>query len=432
MKAFFSLLLAAALCLGGMALARQDDTVYGLMNIPYADFYAQEGVSIPVDGVSSATNGKWKNENLVAGTYCAAHEADEGGDILGVTFPVAISQADLTALGEDNYGFTALDAAPAAFKTAALTDGILTFSALNGEESSFEAAVTLTTESRYGDYQITVDAIHNADGVSDIGAIYGVLLSTGDKVYALRHLENIWRDSLAFTSGFKTTEGHGNALNPENYAEMMGQTITSIIYLTDTGRHTLPCSLYVPVKFDGSAAVADAAAKDGQTTLTLTGLPADYAPAYQVHGLDVTVTDGTVSFTDALPTAYTLTVSDETGVYADLLAPFTLTTDILPAAFDADAKAIVAAADADPALFSAFVAQIASVTVNDTTYPASGRGAVAIIDTDGVVDTEAVVTQGRGPDAAASPVFPETGDYTLTVTSTGFTAPLTFTLTIAE
>ncbi|MBQ8954463.1 MAG: hypothetical protein IJ048_10135 [Clostridia bacterium] len=428
-----SLLLVLLLALNAMpAFADGEDVVYGTMQIPYDLFYAAEGVEISVDAVSSATNAKWKNEGLVGGTYYAEHTEDEGGDILGVVYPVAISQADLTALGEDNCGFTALDEAPAAWKTAALTDGALSFSAVEGESEVFEAEVVLTTESKYGDYQITVNAINNQDGTSDIGTIYGVLLKTEDGVYALRHLENIWRDNLAFGAGFKEKESHGNTLNPENYAEMMGKTITAITYITETGYHTIETSLYVPVKFDGGVAVADAPTAEGQTAVTLTGIPEDYALSFAAKGLEITVENGVMSFGQALPGSYTLTTSDANGVYADVLASFILSTDVLPVAYDAESKALVPAEGADEALAAAFIKNIAKVTVNDTAYNAAGKGAVAVIDEDGAVDAEAVITKGKGKDATTEPVFPEAGTYALTVEATGFDQAISFDVEIAD
>ncbi len=432
MKRLVSLLTVLAMMACLVPALAEEEVVYGTMAIPYEAFYAAEGVGIAVDAVSSATNSKWKNESLVAGTYYEAHADDEGGDILGVVYPVAISPADLDALGEENYGFAPLDEIPAAYKAASLEGGELAFSAVVGEASEFEAEATLTTESRYGDYQIDVKSINNQDGTSDIGTIYGVLLVAEDGgVYALRHLENIWRDNLAFSAGFKTKEGHGNPLNPENFAELMGKTITAITYITDTGYHTLPVSLYVPVKFDGGAQAADAPVSDGKTAITLTGLPEDYAAAYAVKGLTTTVAEGELSFEDALPGSYTLTVSDEKGVYADLLASFVLTTDELPVAFDEAAGVLVPAEGAEEALFNAFLANIASVTVNEeNTYAAAGKGAVIIVNADGEIDPEAASVSGRGADAVSTPIFAENGEYTLTVTSTGFTQALTFVVVI--
>ncbi|HPY85890.1 MAG TPA: hypothetical protein PLS20_12790, partial [Ruminococcus flavefaciens] len=143
------------------------DTVYGTMNIPYADFYAAEiGNAYEVDAVSSATatkwkgnntgsvgeDGKWQNGGLVAGTY-----NDDNGTILGVTYPVAVSSDDVTFLTE-NYGFTALDSAPVAYKEVSVSDGKITVSAVkdtNGEQTA-DGELTLATTSAWGDYQISV------------------------------------------------------------------------------------------------------------------------------------------------------------------------------------------------------------------------------------------------------------------------------------
>ena len=83
-------------------------------------------------------------------------------------------------------------------------------------------------------------------------------------------------------------------------------------------------------------------------------------------------------------------------------------------------------------LAAAFIKNISKVTVNDKTYAASGRGAVAIIDSDGAVDTEAAVTQGRGADAVTTPIFAEAGTYAVTVDATGFSTPITFDVEIVK
>lgn len=75
----------------GTALTQEEEYLYGIMQIPYADFYAAEGSASEVDAVTSATTSKWSNQELVAGTYYEAHAEDEGGDILGVVYPVAIT-----------------------------------------------------------------------------------------------------------------------------------------------------------------------------------------------------------------------------------------------------------------------------------------------------------------------------------------------------
>ena len=129
-----------------------------------------------------------------------------------------------------------------------------------------------------------------------------MLIKTADgAVYGLRHVENIWRDSLAWSTGFTTAEPHGSILNSEDYADMMGKTISEITYITDSGYHTLATDLYVPVKFDGGVEVASVPTADGAAAITLTNLPEDYAAEYAVDGLDATVADGSVSLKAPCP-----------------------------------------------------------------------------------------------------------------------------------
>ena len=431
-RALVSLILAVLIVLSLSVFAFAEDApVYGTMDIPFADFYAAEGVAYDVDAVSSATNAKWFSDSLATGGYSVKHSDDDGGDILGITYPVAITASDLEALGADNYNFTALNEIPSAYKAATLADGKLSFSSVQGETYSIEARAELTTRTVWGDYEIDVDAIHNSDGSSDYGPIDGVLLTTEDgTVYALRQLENIWRDELSWSSGIYTVEPHGNTMSYENFVSLMGKTITAITYITDSGYYVLNTEIYVPVKFVGGTTVESVVSDAGAAAIIFENLPDDYVPAYSVRGLDFSVNDGSLVWSDALAGAYTLTVSDENGKYADMDASFVLSTEVLPAAFDAEAGSLVAAEGTDEALFEAFLANLSSVSVNGTEYAASGRGAVAIIDFDGEVDTEAALVSGRGADAVSTPIFPDNGDYEIVVTATGFTQSLIFTLTI--
>ena len=431
-KTILSLLLVAVLVsVLTVAASADDGLVYGTMNIPFADFYSAEGVNYTVDAVSSATNSKWFSDSLATGGYSVKHENDEGGDILGITYPVAISAQDLDTLGAENYGFTALEEAPAAYKLVTLNNGVASFSAVQGETAAWEAAAELTTRTVWGDYEIDIDAIHNSDGSSDIGPILGAFLTTEDgAVYAMRQLENIWRDELSWSSGITTEEPHGNIMSAENFTDLMGKNIVSITYITDSGYHVISTALYVPVKFVGGAAVESVEAAAGAAAISFENLPEDYSPSYTVNGLTFSVTDGRLLWENALAGAYTLTVSDENGKYADLDAAFVLSTDALPVVYDVEENMLVAAEGFSDEEAAAFLKNLASVSVNGTEYAASGRGAVAIIDVDGEVDTEAELVSGRGANATHTPIFPESGDYSLIVTATGYTQPLAFTVSV--
>ncbi len=417
-----SIALAALMVAGALPVAvAADDTtemVYGTMTIPYAEFYRGEGVDYDVDVVTSATASKWKNENLVGGTY--SHEAEKGGVIDGVVYPVAVPK-DAVASIDEKYSFTETDSVPEAYKTVSVVDGEVIFSAVEGASEDVDNIVlTLRDSSRYGDYQIDAKGLDNANGKSSLGTIYGVLLKTTDGgVYAMRHLENIWRDKIAWSSGFNTKEVHGNALAYENYATLPGKTISEIVYITETGYHTVKADIYVPEKFENTLAVADADITAGKTAVTMTGFPEDYDSEYSVDGLEASVADGVLSYTNAAPGAYTLTVTDKGGKYASVSASFTLTTDNMPAEFDGEK--IVTAKGADAADFAEFLSKIATVTVDETSYAASGKRAVKIVGSDGRLD----LTAKKGENA----IFAD-GTHTVTVTATGYTQTVTFEINV--
>ena len=350
------------------------DTVYGTMNIPYADFYAAEiDGAYDVDAVSSATTNKWNmnttgslgedgtwtNGGLVAGTY-----NDGNGTILGVTYPVAVSADDVAFLTE-KYGFTALDSAPKAYKEVTVSGEDITVSKLVDTDGASDVTGTAAVNSltRWGDYQVNVT---NYPTSCDI---YGIVVNTqeGGK-YALRHLQNIWRNGeIAWSVGITTTEPHGNTLDYTNYAASNGQTISSIQYITLDGytNLTVEPNAYLPKKFAGTVTAENAAAGDGSTTFTTTDFPEDYAVSASVAD-GFTVSGGTISYTGAKPGSYTLSVSDGNGVYVPFSASFLLTTDDIPVAYN---NGVISAAegftDEDAANY---IKNITSVTVNGTTY----------------------------------------------------------------
>ena len=426
MKAFRSLISVSAACATLLAAvpvtaAAADDTVYGTMNIPYTDFYAAElGDSAgTVDAVTSATMTKaLKNGEgeLFEGTY------NNGSDtILGVTYPVAISQADLDALGSDNYGFTALTETPAAYKNATVTDGKVSFSAVQGTNSTADYGVTLSTATPWGDYLIDLTGTPE-----DFDKLYrGAILKTADgKAYALRHEQNIWRGELAWSSGIVTSEPHGNQLDYAPYVSLMGSTLTEITLITKSGVVSIPTNTYIPVKFVSELKPEDGNAGTDKTTFTESGFPSDYSKSYKVAD-GFTVTEGEIAYTDAKPGSYTLTVSDASGKYADVTASFVLNTDDLPVVYK-DGKLVAADGFTDDDA-AAFIRAIANVNVSGKDY-ATGRKGTKIVLTDedsfGAVDFDAEARDGK--------VFADGADgtYTLTVTATGYRNPLVIELPV--
>ena len=413
----------AALAVNAVPLTgfAEDNYIYGTMDIPYAEFYKAELGDTPyeVDAVSSATTTKWlKNGEgeLFEGSYHSEAADDGSGQILGATYPVAITQADLDALGENNYNFTALSETPEAYKIVTVSNGTADFSAVQDTApETLDTTITLATTSRYGDYQINLGTFPEST------AVYGALVKTADGgAYAMRHEQNIWRQgALSWSCGITLTEGHGNSLDVENYDEISGKTISEVVYITKSGYLTVNTDTYVPIKFENTLTVEDGTAGTGSVKLTKEGYPEDYKFEYSIADNFSVGDDGIVAYTDAAAGAYTLTVSDADGKYASNSASFTLSTEDIPVDYDADNKQLVAADGFTADDAANFLKNISKVNVNGTDYAASGRGAVAIIGSDGVINFEATLTTN----CSQLKMNAEDGKYTITVTATGYSKP---------
>ena len=437
---------------------------YVLMNIPYAEFYKAEttGNDIAVDAFTSATKNKTRTKGLAGGSY---HENADGSKIDGITYAVKVDPSvDLskykevkdgdsveitvtnrgqttttTLTGKDtlfenaSYAYYPLTEAPANYKEVSVdADGNLVFSEVKGQEATKVEGVTakLSTESSYGDYELDLDGLPEEIKSDNVNAV--VVKTTDGTAYGMRHLENIWRgNEIAWSTGF-TSEVHGCPTSSEHYKSMMGKTIDSIEYYTTNGVYTMDIAdIYVPVKSETTKSeVADADITAGKTTINVQ-LPEGFDPEYSVDGLDVSVEGNVLTFKAATesraaasvkPGKYTLTIKDKNKKYADVVTRFTLTTKDMPAAYDEVNKKLVEAEGFDIDALKAYLGNITSVNVNGKDYAASGRGSVVIINKDGTIKTDADPFK----DAVAGTEFQ------ITVASTGYTTPLTFTYKIAE
>lgn len=427
----------------------EDETVYVSMNVPYADFYSAEleGNDDAVDVVSSATNSKSIRNGegeLVAGTYNDYNaEAWEAGtqtvvNIKGVTYPVAVKQSDLAkleAMGitdeQADYYYTALDTTPSAYKTLNFDGDNMMFGEAQGETTALsEASTSFSTTTAWGDYLLNIDGADFSEQT-----VYGVVLTAikdGEtSEYGLRQEENIWRQTqLAWSSGVKTVEPHGNVLNYEHYVDLMGSTITGITYYTNQGTYTIGCETYVPYKFTTDNFKADStAATAGETTVDTTDFPEDYQKTYAVTNsagetVDTFSCDGSSLTWSGTPAvgSYTLTISDESGKYASASTSFELQTDAVVAAYDAENVKLVAAEGVSAEDFAHYLSNVSSVKVGETSYAASGRGAVAIIKEDGTIDLTAT--------SRDTAIFEAGQTYAMEVTASGYTTNLAFELTV--
>ena len=239
---------------------------------------------------------------------------------------------------------------------------------------------------------------------NDSTTVYGVVIHTKEGTdYGMRHLENIWRKTnIAWASGFTETT-HGNELSSYHYESMMGQNITGVTYYTSEGTMeiTFTDAVYVPVKFEQEISVAEGAKTDDIDVAVngLDALPEDYDARYTVSGQDnddsvmFTVVNGKMTWTGS-PVAgkYTLKIEDQSGKYASVEVSFVLSTSNVPVQVQANEDGsyqLAATENVSENQVKAYVKSITAVKVGDTTYAATGRGAVKIIKDDGTIDLSA-------------------------------------------
>lgn len=422
--------------------------IYALMNIPYDELYKNDlkKNDIPVDAMTSATYQKTRTKSLSNGSY---HKNSDGSKIDGVTFPVKLKvnsdkaleklthvgdcskeltitttlrgkQQTNTYKGRDTlfengtYAYYVLspEEKPDFYKEVTVgKDGKFEFSETKFQDGKSaeksKATAEITTKTTRGDYQINVSGLDESVTNS---SIYEVILETTDGTsYGLRHLENIWRGTeLGIYTGY-TKESHGVDASVEPYKGIMGKTIDKITYLTSAGAYEIDTDLYVPKKDGTQAEVADGKSGNGSVAVTVK-LPEGFDPEYQVKGLETSFAGGALTYTDAMPGKYTLTISDKNEKWADIEADFVLSSDTNPAYYNRDysAPAVIKKGSADKADFANYLKSITKVSVNGKEYAASGKGAAVIVKSDGTIDL------------ANSSVFDGKEPYTVVVTSTGY------------
>jgi len=257
---------------------------YVLMNIPYADFYAAEGVD-DVDAVSSSTKAKPRTWRLAAGSY---HVHADGSDISGITYPVFVEDLSvlegLTRITDDSsveitvtnrgqttietysgkdalfeapdYAFYVLGGEPAASKKLTVAgDGSFSFGAVSRDAQTVQGVTgEVTYNGRHTDIEIPLDG---TDGISQGDMVSAVVLTDADgNRYGMRHVYNIWR---ATELGWNDDE-----------LDLYGKTIVNIRYITQEAVIDYPVEIALKNRVSGAEA-----AFDGLEKVVVTGLPAD-------------------------------------------------------------------------------------------------------------------------------------------------------------
>lgn len=284
------------------ALAEAAELKYVTMNIPYRDFYEALGVQVDnkdycYDAVTTATTRFfWSGSGVSKGTYCHVEKDAEdyvtGGQILGVTYPVAISAeayAELSQIqktAEDPYYFTDCTETPDSYMTLTYNKGTYSFSADTIKENSAKGleVINFTTESDYGDYQFELQGLYTQKTVegSDtaipgviIGdktnlSISGIILTTDDgKHYGMGMLENNWVGTRREWVEVAWSVPEGNGLTnhggaPFKTFDTNGKTLTEVKVITDQGLYAIGCNQPMAAFYSGAEPV-EAKIADPQT-----------------------------------------------------------------------------------------------------------------------------------------------------------------------
>lgn len=494
---FVALILSTLLLIASFSVAVQAEEetyLYGMMNIPYADFYAAEGIAADtVDAVTTASTGKWGGA-MTEGSYKTEFDAENGnyGAILGVTYAVAITEEDLAKVQENidalradatgsvmiydgegyntpvvdnvSYEFTALEETPAAYKVVSFDEnGDIQFSKIVGETYDIDETeyvddlnVDVGEATSYGEYQLNWNVNNNnnfpvsgsgmvgvdnqteeevgvklTDGSTAVFQLRGILVVTDgannggvETVYAMRHLENIWVGArygleLAWSAGVTETVHGASILDTVHYASTMGETVKQIILIGDSGYYTFDWEIYLPYVLASDAytlSVEDGAINADGIGFTVE-MPADFDAKYSVEDLSVEFESDRIRYENAVPGAYTLTVSDASGKYASVSADFVLSTEAMPAQYDAETNALILADGATQEELDNYLANVSKVSVNGEEYSAVGKRSVKVIGEGGVIDTTVKAFNGAGA-------------YEIVVKATGYDTELEFTVTI--
>ena len=440
--------------------------VYGTMNIPYADYYYGELNNVKedadmdletadpaaalraegcYDAVTSATNTKSKKYET---TYFTENENGsvtvEGIKDVAIAVPEKLYNDAKAAIEEGKTCNNQLlnivgnmtvnedqTVVPTEYK---MLNGNGTLSAMvdsNDAITVTDATVTASTNTRYGNYQLSITEKDSENSVLPTaenmeGAI--VTMTDGSK-YAMLHVDNLWlrTGEIAWATTDNFVVHNANTLKYKNFTDTVGKTVASVRYIVRNGSDvTFTADAYLPLLHSGTATVEATPVSAGSIAITLADLPEDYDATASIAGIETTYADGVLTYDPATvqPGSYTVTVSDAKGVYAPISVSVVLTTEDMPAAYDAESNTLVAAKGADETAFANYLSKLSKATVNGTECTLSGRGSTKIFDTK---------TGALNLDAAKgdTPVFAKSGTYKLTVEATGYTTPLTFEVTIA-
>ena len=439
----------------------ESKTLYGKVNLPYADFYYGElnnltavsndlnadavdkAASLRADGMYDAVTSSTKNKfkSFYPTTYNSVNE-DGSGKILGVKdVNVAIDKAlydkvkKAIADGKTsknplfdivkNMTLNEGNAQPKEYK---VINGDGTLTATKGDGTVVNpATATISTINRYGNYGINL----SGEGLPAAKDVDGVILKTSDgSMYAMKHLENIWvrTNEISFAVKPDFVEPHGNRVNYKAYTSIEGKTITEIRYMVHDGDDVVVKTSLLCKKIPGadvSASVNNAVFSEGVAVTSKVNAPADAAYKLSAvkkgrtvleEGKDYTVSGDKITFKKTDNTgigAYTAVFTSEK--YGDLQANFQLKSNHADGSVKIEKNKLVLPADLDK---DTYYASISSVLVDGK--PLRGRDlAKLIFGDDQTVNFNAEIS-GKG--GVKTPIFTkgEDGSYEIELVSDGY------------
>ncbi len=435
--------------------------VFGTVNMTYANFYYGELEDILPEDPDKATEGQYDVENPVKeagfedeGMYDAVssattqkstkfadtytEETDKGVDIIGPTnVNVAISKDlyndVLTAIQDNKECKNELinlvsgmenvsDTAPVEYKVIN-SDGTLS-KTIGNTVVAKEAKATITTTSTWGNYEIDIEGVE-----IDADTVQGAIMETDDgKKYGLQHLDNLWLQATEIAFSVKEfVDPHDNVAGYKKFEDIEGKTITKITYLIENDDDveidtSLYCKEQVNDEYNVTSDKTVEYNSDGTEISVEFNVPSgsDYKLSDVIvsrKSLDkdsYEVSDNVVTLNgDCKPGDYKLVFSDEK--YADLQTKTSVESGLAAEQITFDGEKIVVADNDKNLTVSDYLNGISSVSINGEPLTGKNLGSV-VFNEDGNINLDAVVKSNSGE----TPVFNESGDYTVSLEATGY------------
>ena len=437
--------------------SQTDTYIYGTVNLPYADFYYGELNQVEssdkmdleaadkvaemgyrdagmYDAVSSATTTKSKRFGTTYYTESETGVEIQGLKDVAIAVPSTLYEEAQKAMEEGKAcnnklleiigSMTVSEAVPAEYK---VLNGDGTLGAMVTETISDSAAtVEISTDSRWGDYQFSVES----EQLPTTDTLLGVVIETSDgKKYGMEHLENLWLQSgeIAFAVTENFVEPHGNTIDYKRHEDLQGKTVTKITYMIK-GQADLVIDTNLLCKKllgEGEGVVGEENVVYGDQASVKMTMTAPKGSNYKLSSISFggnVLTEGTDYKYEG--DTFTVYKTEKTGIgqysfvytdenYEDMKATVVLTAGYEEGSVTIKDNKLVLPEGLEVATY---LNSISAISVNGKALRGSNLG-TTIFNEDGSVNFDAEITS-RG---TTTVVFPEDGvEYQLEVTSIGY------------